>query len=689
MKRALFLCLLLGLSPCALMTQGTGASARIPDSGGAAVPVMLGQSVVALTGPWKFHIGDNPQWADPNFDDSAWDTMDLNPTPGSVVPYLGGSGFVPGWTARGYAGYSGYAWYRLRLHVQESLPDQTPAANARLALKMPESVDDAYQVYVNGQYIGEFGRFQPHGVTMFLTKAQLFRLPAGIAAETGGTLLIAVRMWMDPSTPLTYPDAGGMHESPVFGLAPAVHTLLRLDQEDLVRALASAYLEGAILLVALLVVLTLYRLDRSEPAYLWLALIGMATLFNDSITNVLAYINTWIGGTRIIFIQDAVLAPVIIGMWVLFWAHWFRLRNIARLHRLVWPPVLLLALGMAMLRAPLYGRLVPVHAEVWLLPFTVTCKLLLGALIVWVTYQGIRRDPAEGWMALPAVVLAAISLYQEELLVMHAPVSFFRLGYVLNLGQIASLLSLVIITILMFRRFLHTQRQREQWKVEMEQARQVQSLLVPAAATETPGFAVESVYLPASSVGGDFFQVRPGDDGSLLIVVGDVSGKGLKAAMMVSAIVGALSNEPSHHPPQVLENLNCMLHGKVNGFVTCCAALIDPDGAMTIANAGHLSPYRNGQEVTLHSGLPLGIMAGSTYQEMQYALHPGDRLTFVSDGVIEATNDKRELFGFERTAALSNQPARTIAQAAQQFGQEDDITVLSVMLTPKLQEATA
>ncbi len=681
MKKSGLLVLLLIVCTC----PGLRAQETRPN----AVPVALGQSVIALYGPWKFHIGDNPQWADPNFDDSAWDTMDLKPVPGSVVPYIGSSGFVPGWTARGYAGYSGYAWYRLRFNLQGAPPDQVPAASAKLALMMPESVDDAYQVYVNGQYIGEFGRFKPQSVTPFLTQARAFSLPAGTDANKGGVTLIAVRMWMDPSTPLTYPDAGGMHGTPVLGLAPVIHTLLRLGQEDLNRALASAFLEGAILLAALLVAFTLHGLDRGEPAYLWLGLIWIATLFYDSITTVLAYYTTWTAGTTTICFQDAVLAPVIIGMWVLLWAHWFRLGNIARLHRLVWPLVLLLALGIAMLRAPLYGRVVPVHAEVWLLPFTVTSKLLLGALIVWVTYQGIRKDPTEGWMALPAVVLAAISLYQEELLVLHAPVSFVPLGYELSLGQIASMLLLGIITILMFRRFLHTQRRREQWKVEMEQARQVQSLLVPAAATVTPGFAVESVYLPASSVGGDFFQVRPGEDSSLLIVVGDVSGKGLKAAMMVSAIVGALSNEPSRRPSAVLENLNRMLRGKVNGFVTCCVALISENGQLTIANAGHLSPYRNGEELAVDPGLPLGISGEAAYAEVTYRLSPNDRLTFISDGVVEARNVTGELYGFERTRILSTQPAQVIAETARAFGQEDDITVLTLTPTANLEAAIA
>jgi serine phosphatase RsbU (regulator of sigma subunit) len=102
---------------------------------------------------------------------------------------------------------------------------------------------------------------------------------------------------------------------------------------------------------------------------------------------------------------------------------------------------------------------------------------------------------------------------------------------------------------------------------------------------------------------------------------------------------------------------------------------------MTHANAGNPAPYRNGEEMAVSPGLPLGILAEFRYAETRCQVAPGDRLTFVSDGVVEATNPQGELYGFDRARAISNQPASTIAEAAQQFGQEDDITVLAVIRT--------
>jgi serine phosphatase RsbU (regulator of sigma subunit) len=122
-----------------------------------------------------------------------------------------------------------------------------------------------------------------------------------------------------------------------------------------------------------------------------------------------------------------------------------------------------------------------------------------------------------------------------------------------------------------------------------------------------------------------------------------------------------------------------MLATQESGFITCLCVRMSAQGAVTMANAGHLSPYRRGQEIELDSGLPLGLTADTKYDETSLQLAPGDMLTLLSDGVVEAMNAQHQLFGFERTRAISTQSAQNIAAAAQAFGQEDDITVLTVV----------
>jgi serine phosphatase RsbU (regulator of sigma subunit) len=126
------------------------------------------------------------------------------------------------------------------------------------------------------------------------------------------------------------------------------------------------------------------------------------------------------------------------------------------------------------------------------------------------------------------------------------------------------------------------------------------------------------------------------------------------------------------------------------------ALRVAPDGGVSLANAGHLPPYLNGKEMGIEGTLPLGVMAGVEFSLMHFPLQPGDRLTLLTDGIVEAQgpddkHGRRELFGFARTSELMQQgrAAAEIAAAAQRFGQNDDITVLRVEFTGVAEEALA
>ncbi len=167
-----------------------------------------------------------------------------------------------------------------------------------------------------------------------------------------------------------------------------------------------------------------------------------------------------------------------------------------------------------------------------------------------------------------------------------------------------------------------------------------------------------------------------GIDG-IVVVIGDVAGKGLKAAMNVSLLMGALRRTEERSPARILEALNGVLTG-TDCFTTCQAVWFGANGEMVIANAGHLPPYLNTQEITLPGSLPLGVLAEVSYEEARFYLHPGDRVLLLSDGVVEARQPSGELFGFDRVRHLSQQSATYLADAAKAFGQQDDITVLTV-----------
>jgi hypothetical protein len=226
---------------------------------------------------------------------------------------------------------------------------------------------------------------------------------------------------------------------------------------------------------------------------------------------------------------------------------------------------------------------------------------------------------------------------------------------------------------------VETARERAAYAAELQAASTVQQLLLASASGPTPGFKVESVYLPASEVGGDFFFVSPAPDGSLTAIVGDVSGKGLTAAMRVAMILGAIRRETSHDPAEILAGLNSVLisQGQL-GFTTACCMRIALDGEFTFANAGHIAPYISGREVASPPSLPLGIAENQSYQIVRGKLNQEERIVLLSDGVPEARSKAGELYGFDRLGELTKLPARDIAEFARGFGQEDDISVLTI-----------
>jgi serine phosphatase RsbU (regulator of sigma subunit) len=157
----------------------------------------------------------------------------------------------------------------------------------------------------------------------------------------------------------------------------------------------------------------------------------------------------------------------------------------------------------------------------------------------------------------------------------------------------------------------------------------------------------------------------------------------MPAAMTVSLLVGTFRTlaHYTQRPSEILASMNRrMLSRSQGGFTTCVVLRIGPQGLVTVANAGHLAPYLAGQEIALENGFPLGITAEAGYPEVSIQLPVGAQLTLYTDGVVEARARSGELLGFDRAAALSMQPADVIAQTAQSFGQDDDITVLTVTL---------
>jgi serine phosphatase RsbU (regulator of sigma subunit) len=258
--------------------------------------------------------------------------------------------------------------------------------------------------------------------------------------------------------------------------------------------------------------------------------------------------------------------------------------------------------------------------------------------------------------------------------------------------NIADFLMQISILAILVLRFARTRRDEERHASELEAARAVQQVLVPEDIPAIPAFRIQSVYKPAEEVGGDFSQIIRLPDGGLLAAIGDVSGKGMPAAMTVPLLIGTLRTlaHYTESPGEILAAMNQRMLGRTNGgFTTCLVMRIAPDGKVIAANAGHLAPYLGGVEREIESGLPLGLAAHSSYSETGITLNANEQLTLLTDGVVEARGKDGQLFGFDRTQAISQTSAEAIAQAAQAFGQNDDISVISVTLTPMMKRPPA
>jgi hypothetical protein len=488
-------------------------------------------------------------------------------------------------------------------------------------------------------------------------------------------------VWKEPTSLVSQPDAGGFHTAPVLGEVGAVTAGYQLRWLELVRAYAVRIVEGLVYGVLTLVVCSLMLFDRSDRVYLWIS----AVFLGLTMINILVGIGAWTQYVNYIVpqtVSDVFLNPLVFAGWVMVWWVWFRLRSPAWFPRATAALLLLLMFSNA-LGEDLFFTVVPHPIAAAFHVASLVIRLALLLQIAVIVILGARQQGLEGLLVLPAVVLLGIARFSSELGVLHFRLTWFPFGAQFGLGNIANLLLVAMLTALMLRRLVLSVQEQRRLALDVKQAQEVQQVILPDARTIYPGLTIESEYRPAREVGGDFFQIIPNKtDGSLLIVAGDVTGKGLQAGMLVALLVGATRStaELNAEPEFVLGALNRRLIGRGEAQATCLTMRIAPDGEVTLANAGHMPPYLNGEPVAMEGALPLGMLEDAEFSVMRFALKEGDKLVLISDGIAEATDAGGKLFGFERVHQLlqTRLSAAELADAAQRFGQEDDISVISV-----------
>jgi serine phosphatase RsbU (regulator of sigma subunit)/predicted ester cyclase len=247
--------------------------------------------------------------------------------------------------------------------------------------------------------------------------------------------------------------------------------------------------------------------------------------------------------------------------------------------------------------------------------------------------------------------------------------------------------------------------ERERVEQELQVARSIQQASLPKEVPTLEGWQITPFYQPAKEVGGDFYDFHLLSEGRLGVVVGDATGKGVPAALVMSTTCGMLQlaaqGSNSSSPSEVLERVNETLLARIppNMFVTCFYCILDPESAsLRYANAGHDLPYlkRKGDAEELRArGMPLGLMPGMSYEEKEITLQPGEVALFYSDGLVEAHDPKGEMFGFPRLRALVAQHGgkgsledslmkELYYFVGESWEQEDDITLLTLRRSSSL-----
>jgi predicted ester cyclase len=249
------------------------------------------------------------------------------------------------------------------------------------------------------------------------------------------------------------------------------------------------------------------------------------------------------------------------------------------------------------------------------------------------------------------------------------------------------------------RRLEQEIRERERIEQELRVARSIQQTSLPKVVPELEGWEITPYYQPAREVGGDFYDFHFLSEGRLGVVVGDATGKGVPAALVMSttcAFLGGVATASGASPGEVLERVNETLLTRVpaNMFVTCFYAILDPEsGRLSYANAGHNLPcccHEHAARELEARGMPLGLMPGMSYEEKETVLGFGESVLFYTDGLVEAHNPQGEMFGTPRLRSLlSERPesgaslSATLMEELKRFTgegweQEDDITLLTL-----------
>ncbi|HEY0785500.1 MAG TPA: hypothetical protein VGD62_06485, partial [Acidobacteriaceae bacterium] len=461
------------------------------------------EPVVLLDGQWRFQTGDDPRWADPNLNDRQWPLV------------KSGSD----WDEIGYHNLDGTAWYRFHIIL--------PPGQEAFSLRLPV-IYTCYQVFVNGKLALTQGKLPPNPGT-YRSRPVVIDLPSAPRPERE-ELTIALRIWHSPLW--SRYRHGGLQGSAEVGRSDLLHEQFDRQEQAYLWQYSDDFDLGALDLLAFAVALALFLTRQSEREFLWFALLVLGQ-------GAYHLIRAWdflhtgnLVGYEFIetAFQTLFLASALLFFRTLFHGKWTNAFVFA-----------LACCGLSALVAPLtwMGAVSVAQANLLTVIFLLP---VFGWILLFVRQQAKRKQPDARTLRWPITFLILSHLYSQFVWTMQTFgfvwfSSFslrWRHPFYFTLDDLAEAVFLLSMLVILLRRFALRSREQDRVESEIEAARSVQQVLVPETLPRIPGLSIGTAYHPAQEVGGDFFQILPLNSGETVIVIGDVAGKGLPAALQVS-----------------------------------------------------------------------------------------------------------------------------------------------------------
>ena len=390
-------------------------------SGGRPDPQPLRAAATLLDGSWRFHVGDDPRWANADADDNAWETVDMTAPPGSHDGDVGLPDYVGGWMAHGHPGYHGYAWYRRVVTV--------PAGHASWDILGPTLVEDGYELYWNGQLLGGSGRLGPNPRVVG-TRPLQFALPADAAGTRG---VLAVRTYMDPSS-AGAADGGGMHTAPILAPRPTSDALHRAQWQRTIAGYIVEVVEPVAML-ALIGLALAYRSRSSRKGFLVFAGIALALMAARRLNNA---ITAWTDLQSLVtytWLASVMWIPTV-AAWAWAWNRWCPRP---------WRSIDVAALALAV--AGIVG--VAIHSAAW----TSASRFGSIALFAVIGVRMLRSGPMR-ILALVTLASVAAALFGGELLdPVGVPGIWFPFGIGVSRTQYVYAIAIPLLAFLVVRTF--------------------------------------------------------------------------------------------------------------------------------------------------------------------------------------------------------------------------------------------